>query len=229
MLHSGKTVIQHIYDSHYEGADEAAAFARDWKSLQSFVDTQRYTEVLARLEYQAGHAIVWRDAICNWFFRTSGIPDSQGRVGNHPDRIEAESMQLDGFVPINVDPWENASGGKAIECQKASGCSAKLLFDRAARRYEMDVRYFDQNNGASKFRVLINDHPIDEWIAETICRRRNRTVTLPPGVEFPRSRFVLATRFASKDFRMRKNMLHWITLSCTIYPSPDKKQDCLCC
>ena len=33
-LHSGKTVIQHIYDSHYEGAEQAADFVRQWKSLE---------------------------------------------------------------------------------------------------------------------------------------------------------------------------------------------------
>ena len=166
VLRSGKTVIQHIYDSHYEGAEQAEEFVRQWKSLRSLVDNDRYTEVLTKLEYQAGHAIVWRDAICNWFLRTSGIADRMGRVGNHPDRIEAEAMQIEGFVPIDVDPWENVSGGKAIECPKASGCSAKFRFERAAGRYEMDVRYFDQNNGASRFRVLKNDQSVDEWIAD---------------------------------------------------------------
>ncbi|MGH9543840.1 MAG: alpha-glucuronidase family glycosyl hydrolase [Terriglobales bacterium] len=166
VLHSGETVIQHIYDSHYEGADGAADFVRQWKSLEHSIDDQRYAEVLARLEYQAGHAIVWRDAICNWFFRASGIPDAKGRVGNHPDRVEAESMHLQGFTPMDVDPWEDASGGKAIECEKASGCAATFRFDRAAGKYEMDVRYFDQNNGVSKFRVLVDDRTVDEWTAD---------------------------------------------------------------
>ena len=165
VLHSGKTVIQHIYDSHYDGADEVEEFVRQWKSLRHLVDDEIYSAVLEKLEYQAGHAVVWRDAICNWFFRASGIPDAKGRVGNHPDRIEAEAMQLDGFVPIDIDPWENASGGQGIACPKASGCSAEFRFDRTPGRYEIDVRYFDQNNGASKFRVLLNGVPVDEWIA----------------------------------------------------------------
>jgi len=82
VLHSGKTVIQHIYDSHYDGAQQAAQLASEWKSLHGFVDEERYAEVLRRLTYQAGHAIVWRDAVVNWFFKMSGIPDAQGRVGN---------------------------------------------------------------------------------------------------------------------------------------------------
>jgi alpha-glucuronidase len=74
------------------------------------VDEERYAAVLARLEYQAGHAIVWRDAICDWFYRISGIPDVKSRVGHHPDRIEAESMRLDGYIPVDVVPWETPSG-----------------------------------------------------------------------------------------------------------------------
>ena len=164
-LHSGKTVIQHIYDSHYEGAEQAADFVRQWESLQHRVPEELYRNVLGRLEYQAGHAIVWRDAICNWFLRTSGIPDVKGRVGNHPDRIEAEAMQLTGYKAMDVIPWENASGGKGIECVKSSACTASFRFDGTAGIYEMDVQYFDQNNGESTFRVFIGTQQVDEWVA----------------------------------------------------------------
>jgi len=33
------------------------------------------------LQYQAGEAVVWRDAICNWIYGLSGIRDAEGRVG----------------------------------------------------------------------------------------------------------------------------------------------------
>jgi len=150
--------------------------------------------VLARLEYQAGHAIVWRDAICNWFLKTSGIPDAKGRVGNHPDRVEAEAMQLEGYTVMDVTPWENASGGKGIECGKASGCTASFRFDRADGVYALDVQYFDQNNGASKFRVFVGGRQVDEWIAndrlpatrpggDSSARRTISGLTLRPGDE----------------------------------------------
>src|SRR5260370_14680832 len=116
VLKSGKTVIQHIYDPHYEGAQSAAQYAHQWEALKGRIDEQRYSNVLAHLEYQAGHAIVWRDAVCEWFFRASGIPDEKHRVGNYPDRIEAEAMQLAGYSIVDVVPWEDASGGKALEC-----------------------------------------------------------------------------------------------------------------
>ena len=193
-LHSGKTVIQHIYDSHYDGAEQAADFVRQWKSLRDRVPDSAYVDVLARLEYQAGHAIVWRDAICNWFLRTSGIPDAKGRVGNHPDRIEAEAMQLKGYTMMDVTPWENASGGKGIECLKGSSCTASFLFDQATGTYEMDVQYFDQNNGESRFSVFVGDRQVDQWVAsdhlpatkpggDSSTRHRIPRLTLHPGDE----------------------------------------------
>ncbi|MGA8429063.1 MAG: alpha-glucuronidase family glycosyl hydrolase [Candidatus Sulfotelmatobacter sp.] len=194
-LHSGKTVIQTIYDSHYEGAERAAQFVDEWKLLHGHVDDARYADVLAQLTYQSGHAIVWRDAINDWFHRISGIPDDKGRVGNHPDRTEAESMELEGYVPLDVTPWESASNGKAVVCPEiARSCEAKLRFHGAPGRYDVDVEYFDQNNGVSKYRVFVGNKLIDEWTADahlpatqsngdSSTRRRIPEVALQPGDE----------------------------------------------
>jgi alpha-glucuronidase len=194
-LHSGKTVIQTIYDLHYEGAERAAQFVDEWKTLHGHVDDARYNDVLAQLTYQSGHAIVWRDAINDWFHRISGMADDKGRVGNHPNRTEAESMELAGYVPVNVTPWESASGGKAIVCpETAQSCSAKLHFQGAPGRYEVDVEYFDQNNDVSKYRVFVGTKLIDEWLADahlpatqpngdSSTRRRIPAVALQPGDE----------------------------------------------
>jgi alpha-glucuronidase len=80
VLHSGKTVIQHIYDSHYDGADRAHDFVLQWEALQGHLDEERYRDILSRLQYQAGEAVVWRDTICNWIHLLSGIADNHGRV-----------------------------------------------------------------------------------------------------------------------------------------------------
>jgi alpha-glucuronidase len=166
-LHSGKTVIQHIYDSHYEGANRAAALVDQWQSLKGRIDQQRSDEVLRRLEYQAGHAIVWRDAICSWFARTSGIPDQLGRVDNYAGRVEAESMSLHGYVPLVVTPPEGASQGKVVECALAQQpCTATFKFSGAPGVYDIDVRYFDQSNGTSRFRVYLGNKLLAEWRAD---------------------------------------------------------------
>jgi len=164
VLHSGKTVIQHVYDSHYEGAAGTAQLYLDWTTLEGRVDSERYFKVYSLLQYQAGHAIVWRDAVSNWFLRKSGIPDAKGRVGSYPDRVEAESMQLHGYTPVDVTPWETASGGKAIICREAE-CSVETSFAGAAGRYRISVEYFDFHNGVSKYELMLNGQLLAHWNA----------------------------------------------------------------
>ena len=173
-LHSGKTVIQYIYDSHYEGVVQVEGFVKKWKLLQRHIDDARYADVLAKLEYQVGHATVWRDAICNYFLKMSGIADKQGRAGHFPNRIEAEAMQLGGYKPVDVVPWENASGGKGVECLVTKGCTALFKFDRAAGWYTLNVQYFDQDNGQSKFHIYVGDQQVDGWIADEQLPRANK-------------------------------------------------------
>ncbi len=194
-LHSGKTVIQTIYDLHYDGARQARQFVREWNTLRGHIDDARYRAVLAQLTYQSAHAIVWRDAINDWFHRLSGIPDAAGRVGNHPHRIEAESMELEGYIPVDVTPWEDASGGRAVECATpAQSCTAKYTFAGKPGRYEIDIQYFDQNNGVSKYRVLVGQRLVDEWLGnaslpatepngDSSTRRAIRGILLRPGDE----------------------------------------------
>jgi alpha-glucuronidase len=195
VLHSGKTVIQYIYDSHYSGAEEVREYTRQWESLRGLVDEERYAFVLGHLKYQEGHSIVWRDAICNWFLRASDIPDARGRVGHYPNRTEAESMQLDGYVPVDVEPAETASGGKAVQCQATERpCVARFRFDRPAGWYEIDVQYFDQSNGESGFGVLVGNQLVDQWVAnddlpsskiggDASTRRQIPGIALRPGDE----------------------------------------------
>ncbi len=193
VLHSGKTVIQYIYDSHYDGAEAAEGYAREWKALKGLVDEQRYTAILAQLEYQAGQAEVWRDAVTNWFLRASGIPDEKGRVGHYPGRIEAESMKLKGYTTLDVTPAEDASGGKAVTCA-AVPCAASFPYAGAAGWYTIRVQYFDQNNGSAHYRVWVAGQLVDEWTAAdrvpsqkidstSSTRRSISMVALRPGDE----------------------------------------------
>jgi alpha-glucuronidase len=163
-LHSGKTVVQHLYDAHYEGAETVENYVRQWKSLHGRIDDRRYDEVLAQLQYQSGQAQVWRDAVNNWFLRASGVPDAQGRVGHHPERFEAESMKLDGYSVVAVTPWEAASGGQAVSCPVRK-CTATLPFAGPPGWYTVRVRYFDQNDGISTFRLLVGHQLVDQWSA----------------------------------------------------------------
>lgn len=104
-------------------------------------------------------------------------------------------MILQGYVSVEVKPWENASGGKAVECAGdavARGCAASFAFMGEEGKYTLDIVYFDQKNGASKFSVYVGDRKIDHWVADdqlpatkigadAAKRRRIQNVTLTPG------------------------------------------------
>jgi alpha-glucuronidase len=185
-LHSGKTVIQHIYDSHYEGAAQAAQFASDWKTLEGRIDQTLYERVRDRLEYQAGHAIVWRDAVVRYFLKLSGIPDGKGRAGQYPGRMEAEDARLTGYRIVDVNPWEDASGGKAVACEGATSvvpktaqktsrasapedsisCTAMWTYSGAPGRFNIAVQYFDLDGSVARFRLEVNGKSADSWAAD---------------------------------------------------------------
>lgn len=164
-LHSGETVVQHVYDSHYAAADEAQQFPERWAALRGKIDDARFERVLAQLTYQAGHSIVWRDAVCNWFARESGIPDTKGRVGHYPDRREAEAMQLTGYTVEDVTPGEDASGGKAIVCRQTP-CTASFVYAGKSGTSDLAVQYFDLPGGAARFALFVNDREIAAWTAD---------------------------------------------------------------
>ena len=79
VLHSGKTVIQHIYDSHADGADQAEAMASAWASLAGRVDDDVFAGVTERIAEQVRCAREWRDHVRSYFWRKSGVPDARGR------------------------------------------------------------------------------------------------------------------------------------------------------
>lgn len=80
VLHSGKTVIQHIYDTHFEGVEEAEEARRVWAGLADVVEPERHTRVTRRFEEQLRSAREWRDQINSYFLRKSGVPDAHGRT-----------------------------------------------------------------------------------------------------------------------------------------------------
>lgn len=78
-LRSGKTVIQHIYDSHFEGVEIVDEMAEQFMKLQGKLPDRAYERMLARFREQKEHAREWRDQINAYFYRKSGILDERER------------------------------------------------------------------------------------------------------------------------------------------------------
>ena len=80
VLHSGKTVIQHIYDTHFAGAAAVDEYIEAWNSVRGAIDETDWANVAERLQRQRENAIAWRDQVNTYFHRMSGIGDEHGRT-----------------------------------------------------------------------------------------------------------------------------------------------------
>ena len=77
-MKDGRTLIQRIYDDHFEGYDEAEKMASKMQALP-FPEPDR-SVILSRMSKQLRNAKEWRDVINTFFYRLSGIKDGHGRV-----------------------------------------------------------------------------------------------------------------------------------------------------
>lgn len=78
-LKDGRTLIQYIYDTHFEGVEGVREFIATWESLRADLPEEAYESVRERLDMQLANAREWRDVINSYFYRKSGIADEKGR------------------------------------------------------------------------------------------------------------------------------------------------------
>ncbi|WP_257210585.1 hypothetical protein [Actinomyces ruminis] len=78
--HSGVTLIQRIYDTHFQGVEQVRAMRRDWETVREQVPEAIRADVDRRWQVQECNAVEWRDQVCTYFLRHSGIPDAAGRT-----------------------------------------------------------------------------------------------------------------------------------------------------
>lgn len=78
VMRDGRTLIQRIYDDHFEGYERVEAMA---KALATLALPSPDREIAAeRMTRQLHNAREWRDVINTFFHRFSGSPDAQGRT-----------------------------------------------------------------------------------------------------------------------------------------------------
>jgi len=84
VLRSGVTVVQHVYDTHFDGVERVRETVAAWESLADLVPGRVPADVDARvrerLAEQLRSAVEWRDQLNTYFFRKSGVPDARGRT-----------------------------------------------------------------------------------------------------------------------------------------------------
>ena len=75
-LKSGKTIIQHVYDSHNDGVKQVEKYLSEWKSLKGLIDKERFEHVSNKLSAQVKYAKKWRDSMNSYFYKLSKIKDT---------------------------------------------------------------------------------------------------------------------------------------------------------
>ncbi|MGH3489501.1 MAG: hypothetical protein ACRDP8_16550 [Actinopolymorphaceae bacterium] len=159
VLRSGKTVIQHIYDSHFDGLDAVLLSRRWWQALGERVDTKRYDEVLDRLDAQVAHATAWRDTIVGYFFGFARILDER-RAWLQADLRGASALLFGGWpnrLPVDVGnaspddllvrasvvapdgPWITSPAEQAIASTEFSTMKLPVLPPLEARNVTLDI------------------------------------------------------------------------------------------
>lgn len=78
-LKSGKTLIQHIYDSHFEGVEDVEEMVSLWEGLKGKIPEEVFERVMLRMDHQLDNSAEWRDQINSYFYRKSFIMDEKGR------------------------------------------------------------------------------------------------------------------------------------------------------
>lgn len=78
-LQSGKTILQHIYDTHFDGVALVDEMVRRFEKLKGKLPEKQYERMAQRFAHQKEHSREWRDQINTYFYRKTGIPDEKGR------------------------------------------------------------------------------------------------------------------------------------------------------
>lgn len=78
VMDDGRTLVQRIYDDHFEGLEETRTMAETLKTLS--LPSPDREEALERMERQLANAREWCDILNTFFHRMSGIEDAKGRT-----------------------------------------------------------------------------------------------------------------------------------------------------
>lgn len=78
-MRDGRTLIQRIYDDRFLGAAQAEALQSSLATLQGALPQEAYRVAAERMQRQVRNAREWRDVLCDFFFRLSGVEDEKHR------------------------------------------------------------------------------------------------------------------------------------------------------
>lgn len=79
VMKDGRTLLQYIYDTRFEGVGNVEKMISEWKKLEGLIPADAFENVSERLTRQLQNAQNWRDVLNTYFYRLTGISDAKGR------------------------------------------------------------------------------------------------------------------------------------------------------
>ena len=79
-MKDGRTLLQRLYDDAYAGAAETVTMRNQLRTLKNALPQATYRIAAERMERQVGNAREWRDVLCDFFRRLSGVEDEKARL-----------------------------------------------------------------------------------------------------------------------------------------------------
>ena len=92
---SGATLWDTLVERYDNGVAAVAQMQRDWASLESYVDEQRFTQVAAFLAVQHREALWWRNASISYFRSVAKLPLPAGHAPPPHDLSYYQSIAFD--------------------------------------------------------------------------------------------------------------------------------------
>ena len=166
-LANGKTVTQAFYDAHFAGVSQMSNALDAWEQTKGLVEPERYAAVEDQLSDAAQRGEVWRDTVTEWMQRATGVADELHFVGNHPGRVEAETMALHDYSASFALVPEDASALGYVTCLAgAAQCSASTVFHSEANVYRIEIGYYGSAAAGSTLELSVNGAPQARWPVE---------------------------------------------------------------
>lgn len=100
-MENGKTFWDNLCYAYQEGVDSVGAMQRNWQSVESHIDEQRFSEISMRLGIQYKEAVWWRDACLAYFqtFSKKAIPSGVEKPAYSLEHYKSLSFP---FAPGNT-------------------------------------------------------------------------------------------------------------------------------
>ena len=193
-LHSGKTVIQYIYDSHYQGAAEARGSATSGprskaKSIRSSTTTSARASstrpatpssgatLSCNISSRRAASLTLRAAPATipaaWRPKTRASPatrSSTSRRGKMPPAGKRCLLCLGQPFRRLAEPQQPDHSISVETCPAL--CTAQWTYSGPAGRFNIAVQYFDLQPGMAHFTLSVNSQQLVSWAADAPASRR---------------------------------------------------------